>query len=135
MKIDMHVHVTPPEIINNLEKYCSKDPYFSLLSHSPKNKFATAENIVAEMQRVGFDRAVVFGFAFNGSIAGFNNRSGFPVHPLLEYNFGFELFYGIFHETKSVIVDIVALIYFYGCDTLLHKLSWSIIIVVCQIFI
>ena len=64
MKIDMHVHVTPPEIINNLEKYCSKDPYFSLLSHSPKNKFATAENIVAEMQRVGFDRAVVFGFAF-----------------------------------------------------------------------
>ncbi|MEI7884344.1 MAG: amidohydrolase family protein [Clostridia bacterium] len=64
VKIDMHVHVTPPDIINNLEKYCINEPYFSLLSHSPKNKFATAEDVVAEMQRVGFDRSVVFGFAF-----------------------------------------------------------------------
>jgi len=65
--IDFHVHITPPEIIANWQKYAEKEPYFSLLSNSKRNKFATAEDVVCALEKeetVVFDRAVVFGFAF-----------------------------------------------------------------------
>ncbi len=64
MKIDFHVHVTPPYIINNWEKIAEKEYYFKLLSESPVNKFATAENVVKEMEKSCVDKAVIFGFAF-----------------------------------------------------------------------
>jgi uncharacterized protein len=64
MKIDFHVHITPPEIIKNWKKYAKKDKYFSLLSKNPHNKFACAEDIVSSINESGFDQAVVFGFAF-----------------------------------------------------------------------
>jgi predicted TIM-barrel fold metal-dependent hydrolase len=68
MKIDFHVHITPPEIIKDWEKYAQKEPYFSLLCNNKYNKFATAEDAVSEIERNDnagvFDRAVVFGFAF-----------------------------------------------------------------------
>jgi predicted TIM-barrel fold metal-dependent hydrolase len=66
MKIDSHVHVTPPDIIANWQKYAEKEPHFSLLSNSRNNKFATAEDVAASLDADGlkFDKAVVFGFAF-----------------------------------------------------------------------
>jgi len=64
MKIDFHVHVTPPEIIKKWKKYAKKEKYFSLLSENPNNKYACAEDIIAALDESGFDRAVVFGFAF-----------------------------------------------------------------------
>jgi len=64
-RIDFHVHVTPPQIIANWEKYAEKEPYFALLSRSKHNKFATAEDVIAALENDGtIDRAVVFGFAF-----------------------------------------------------------------------
>lgn len=65
MKIDMHVHVTPKEISQSALKIGEKEPYFDLLSRTPKNKFATAEEIVEEMKKVGIDRSVIFGFSFS----------------------------------------------------------------------
>jgi len=65
--IDIHVHVTPPDIIADWEKYAEKEPYFSLLSHSKRNKFATADDVAVVLEGEGgfnFSRAVVFGFAF-----------------------------------------------------------------------
>jgi len=67
MKIDFHVHVTPPDIIANWEKYAEKEPYFSLLSRGKVNKFASAEDVVSMLEKEGFDRAVVFGFGFGDS--------------------------------------------------------------------
>jgi predicted TIM-barrel fold metal-dependent hydrolase len=64
MKIDSHIHVTPPEIIAAPEKVCAKEDYFALLDASPVNKYATAEDAVAELDRAGFDAGVVFGFSF-----------------------------------------------------------------------
>jgi len=64
MKIDFHVHATPPEIIKNWKKYAKKEKYFSLLSKNPHNKYACAEDIIAALDESGFDRAVIFGFAF-----------------------------------------------------------------------
>lgn len=65
MKIDFHVHVTPREYSDNWQQVGEKEPYFNLLSSSPKNKFATAEEISNHMREIGFDKAVVFGFGFD----------------------------------------------------------------------
>jgi predicted TIM-barrel fold metal-dependent hydrolase len=62
--VDFHVHVTPPEIIANWQKYAEKETYFALLQQNPHAKFATVEEIVAALSESSFDRAVVFGFAF-----------------------------------------------------------------------
>ncbi|MCL2210935.1 MAG: amidohydrolase [Treponema sp.] len=65
MKIDSHVHVTPPDIIADWKKYAEKEPYFSLISNSKVNKFATAEDVATVLDKDNFDKAVVFGFGFN----------------------------------------------------------------------
>jgi len=63
--IDFHVHITPPDIIADWQKYAEKEPYFALLSQSKHNKFATAEDLIASLEKDGtVSRAVVFGFAF-----------------------------------------------------------------------
>ena len=64
MKIDSHVHITPPDIIANWQKYAEKEPYFSLLSNAKYNKFATAEETCTMLEKESLDKAVVFGFAF-----------------------------------------------------------------------
>lgn len=64
MKIDIHVHMTPKEISENALKIGEKEPYFDLLSKTPKNKFATGDEIVEEMKKAGIDQSVVFGFSF-----------------------------------------------------------------------
>jgi predicted TIM-barrel fold metal-dependent hydrolase len=63
-KVDFHVHVTPPEISTHWQKYAEREAYFSLLSSSKLNKYASAEDIVSALGESGFDRAVIFGFAF-----------------------------------------------------------------------
>jgi predicted TIM-barrel fold metal-dependent hydrolase len=64
-KTDFHVHVTPPDVIADWRKYAEKEPYFALLSNSKGNKFATAEDVAAAIEKDAVvDRAVVFGFAF-----------------------------------------------------------------------
>ena len=65
MRIDTHVHITPPDVIANWECIAEKEAYFSLLSYSKNNHFATAEQVVEEMDRCGIQRAVVFPFAFS----------------------------------------------------------------------
>ena len=64
MKIDFHVHVTPPDIIKDWKKIAEKELYFKLLSESPVNKFATVEDVVVELDNSRVDKAVIFGFAF-----------------------------------------------------------------------
>lgn len=64
MKIDFHVHVTPPDIMKNWQKIAQKEEYFRLLSESSVNKFASVENIVKQLETSKIDKAVIFGFAF-----------------------------------------------------------------------
>ena len=64
MKIDMHVHVTPPDIIKQYQKFGEKEPYFRLLSSSPQNRFVTAEEVLTHMQEAKIDHSVIFGFSF-----------------------------------------------------------------------
>ncbi|MCL2140034.1 MAG: amidohydrolase family protein [Treponema sp.] len=61
---DFHVHITPPEIIDNWHKYAEKDAYFTLLSKSGANKFAKIEDVITMLDNSHFNEAVVFGFGF-----------------------------------------------------------------------
>ncbi len=65
MKIDVHVHLTPPDIIADCKSIMEKEPYFKLLSESPQNKFVTSDMLVSHMNEVGITHSVVFGFSFN----------------------------------------------------------------------
>lgn len=64
MKIDCHIHITPKFISENVEAISEKEQYFGWLSASPQNKFATGEEVVEMLEREGFDKGIVFGFAF-----------------------------------------------------------------------
>ncbi|RRD95356.1 amidohydrolase [Clostridiales bacterium COT073_COT-073] len=64
MKIDVHVHITPPDIIRNYKKIGEKEPYFRLLSETPHNRFATYEQVAEHLQENHFDKGIVFGFGF-----------------------------------------------------------------------
>ncbi|MEG0951854.1 MAG: amidohydrolase family protein, partial [Niameybacter sp.] len=64
MKIDTHIHITPPDIIKDYKKIGEKEPYFKLLSETPHNKFATTEQVVEHLSANAFDKGVVFGFSF-----------------------------------------------------------------------
>ncbi len=62
--VDAHVHVFPPEIIRNKERYLAKDRWFSELYRSPKARMATWEDVLTSMDGAGIARSVVFGFAW-----------------------------------------------------------------------
>ncbi|MCL2720264.1 MAG: amidohydrolase family protein [Treponema sp.] len=64
MKVDCHVHVTPPDIIANWEKYAKNEPHFSVLSNAKNNKFTAAEDVITSMEKNGIEKSVIFGFAF-----------------------------------------------------------------------
>lgn len=64
MNIDAHIHITPPELIRDYKKIGEKEPYFKLLSETPHNKFATADEVVGHLKENQFDKGIVFGFAF-----------------------------------------------------------------------
>jgi len=63
-KIDFHVHVTPPGMIASWREYAEKEPYFSMVSNGKYNKFASAEDVLAVMEKENFGKAVIFGFGF-----------------------------------------------------------------------
>lgn len=64
MKIDCHIHITPPDIIRDYKKIGAKEPYFDLLSNAPHNRFATYEQVVQQLEMHDFDKGIVFGFGF-----------------------------------------------------------------------
>lgn len=62
--IDVHVHVSSPELIAGREAYLERDEWFRLLYENPKSRLVTYEQILSEMDAAGVDRSVIFGFAF-----------------------------------------------------------------------
>lgn len=62
--VDFHIHLYPPEIIQDAESLSEHEPYFDALTHNRVHKWATLEDLLARMDRDGVERAVVGGFAF-----------------------------------------------------------------------
>ena len=64
MIIDIHTHITAPEIIARREAYCQRDAWFAALYENPRARLATAEALVGALDEAGVDHAVTFGFAW-----------------------------------------------------------------------
>ncbi len=62
MKIDVHTHIFPPEIVSERERFFGGEPAFQLLYGDPKARMVTAEGLIENMDNEGIDVSVVFGF-------------------------------------------------------------------------
>jgi predicted TIM-barrel fold metal-dependent hydrolase len=66
MRIDAHVHYTPPSMIENLAGFAEREPYWGLLitpdaiNHTEQG-WATPERMIEDMDRAGVDRVVLLG--------------------------------------------------------------------------
>lgn len=67
MRIDVHTHIFPPEMVGGRESFFEGEPVFRLLYESPRSKLATAETLLDNMDRTGVDRSVVFGFPWQNT--------------------------------------------------------------------
>jgi len=63
MNIDVHVHILSPDFIKDIKKNMDRDAHFKLLHDNPKAKFATAEDVLENMEKTEIDKSIVFGFS------------------------------------------------------------------------
>ena len=59
MIIDFHTHVFPPQIKKNRSKYIDSDPCFAILYSEKNTKLATADELIASMDKAGVDISVI----------------------------------------------------------------------------
>jgi len=59
MIIDFHTHVFSPQIKKNRSKYIDSDPCFAILYSKKDAKLATADELIASMDREGIDISVI----------------------------------------------------------------------------
>jgi len=57
--VDFHTHVFPPEIKNKRSQYLESDPCFTILYSNPEAKIATADELIAAMDKSGIDISVI----------------------------------------------------------------------------
>ncbi|MFC2048465.1 amidohydrolase family protein [Chloroflexota bacterium] len=59
MIVDFHTHIFPPQIKQNRSNYIDSDACFAILYSSPNAKLATADELIASMDKDGVDISVV----------------------------------------------------------------------------
>ena len=59
MIIDFHTHVFSPQTKKNRNQYIDSDPSFAILYSNPKTKLATADELIASMDKSGVDISVI----------------------------------------------------------------------------
>jgi hypothetical protein len=59
MIIDFHTHVFPPQIKKNRNNYIDSDPCFAILYSSRDARLATADELIASMDKAGIDVSVI----------------------------------------------------------------------------
>jgi predicted TIM-barrel fold metal-dependent hydrolase len=64
MIVDFHTHIVPPRLKQNRADYLS-DPLFNELYASPEAKLATAEDLIASLDRHGVDIAVALNIGWS----------------------------------------------------------------------
>lgn len=63
--IDVHVHLTPPEIAAHRAAYIAGEGAWAGLYHDSKAKMVTTEDLLAMMDEEGVDQSVVMGFPWS----------------------------------------------------------------------
>jgi predicted TIM-barrel fold metal-dependent hydrolase len=69
MRIDAHVHYTPPALAKDLARFAAQEPYWGLLLQPAPGRrsiqgWATAEQMIEDMDRAGLDKVVLMGEYF-----------------------------------------------------------------------
>ncbi len=64
MIIDFHTHIVPPRIKENPGKYVERDPGFANLYSSPNPRLATADDLIASMDKDGVDISVALNISW-----------------------------------------------------------------------
>jgi hypothetical protein len=64
MIIDFHTHIFPPQIKKNRSKYIDIDPCFAILYSNKDAKLATADELVASMDKDGVDISVIVNYGW-----------------------------------------------------------------------
>ncbi|MFC1932068.1 amidohydrolase family protein [Chloroflexota bacterium] len=64
MIIDFHTHIFPPRIKKNRSKYIDSDACFAILYSSTDAKLATADELIASMDKDGVDMSVVLNYGW-----------------------------------------------------------------------
>jgi predicted TIM-barrel fold metal-dependent hydrolase len=59
MTVDFHTHVFPPQIKKKRQDYIERDPCFAVLYSNPEAKIATADELIAAMDKAGVDSSVI----------------------------------------------------------------------------
>jgi len=59
MIIDFHTHVFPPQMKKNRDRYIDSDPCFAILYSEKNAKLATADELIASMDKAGVDISVI----------------------------------------------------------------------------
>ncbi len=64
MIIDSHTHVLPPRVKEGRGAYVVRDAAFAAIYEDPKARIATAEDVIAELDRREIDRAVIANYSW-----------------------------------------------------------------------
>lgn len=64
MIVDAHTHAFPPSFSERRAELLSVDPTFRELYSSPRARLATADDVVAAMDKTGVDLSIIAGFAW-----------------------------------------------------------------------
>jgi hypothetical protein len=67
MRIDIHTHVFPEEIVQDRSRFFEGEPSFKTMYESPRAKLTTVQALLQAMDEDGVDRAVIFGFPWEDS--------------------------------------------------------------------
>ena len=62
--VDAHTHIFPPEVGLKREQFVQRDAWFAALYSSPTARIATAEDLIASMDRSGVATSVVLAFGW-----------------------------------------------------------------------
>lgn len=62
--VDFHTHVFPPRVRDQRDEYLRRDPTFRDLYSSPKARIATAEDLLASMDRAGIHLSIILNLAW-----------------------------------------------------------------------
>ena len=65
MIIDFHTHIVPPKVKQNRDEYARQCRSFASIYSDPKAKLATAEEIIAAMDKDGVDVSVVLNYGWS----------------------------------------------------------------------
>lgn len=63
MRLDIHVHLFPPDVVPRIQQYTAKDPFLEQICSSPSQKYAAVEDLLEVMEKNDIAKVAISGFA------------------------------------------------------------------------